>query len=353
MRSTWLFLPVVLLLALTVTAQEDLPAPAPQLKKLDVTLGNWEGSGTIRMEPEGPKLPWTSKSTARKILGGHFIQEDMTITTAPGAPPIVFRSVMGWDRNRKCYVSFSGGNEGSYGLQPFYFTAAGKMVSGQTKIEKGHVVCERWVSEYGKEECRFSGERSVDGGPFFVFLEGSTKRGGDGFHAPPEIQPEAMEPPSDKVKAFAPLAGVWDFKGWMKAMPDAPRTEIAGTETVLEVLGGHVYRVHVQGKPFQPGGPGYEAESYLGWDPTVNGLQTIGFNNMGEIWTSRMYGQGKNKLVYFHSGVMHGVPMTTRGCMNIVENGDRIEMHSDTLMGEHSPMRTFEGTFTRAKKEAQ
>src|SRR5262245_36007085 len=68
-------------------AAQDMPKPAPELARLKALEGNWEGSGTVTPVPGQEGMKWTSKSTSSWVLGGFWLQTDMTIEFAGGSMP--------------------------------------------------------------------------------------------------------------------------------------------------------------------------------------------------------------------------------------------------------------------------
>jgi len=85
------------------------PAPFPEMKMLDVMVGNWTGSGEIvdpdpeemrAMMPEGErdkfKATFSGSSSAKMILGGAVLQSDGTYEM-PGDQKGTFVEMWTWD----------------------------------------------------------------------------------------------------------------------------------------------------------------------------------------------------------------------------------------------------------------
>ncbi len=91
-----------------------MPKPSPELAKFEPLIGNWEGVGTATMAPGAPPTNWTSRGTAKWIMNGFFVQEDVRIKfegeNVP--PPMCWRTYYGWDSNKRKLVAFSASNEG-------------------------------------------------------------------------------------------------------------------------------------------------------------------------------------------------------------------------------------------------
>jgi Protein of unknown function (DUF1579) len=108
MRPVWLRASVTLfalLAAVSLYAQMEMPAPAPELKKLDFLTGNWTAEGT--MTPPGPPsssaTKWTMTTNAEWLEGSYFLVEHSNGDLGPMGK-IKELAVMGYDRDRKVYT---------------------------------------------------------------------------------------------------------------------------------------------------------------------------------------------------------------------------------------------------------
>ncbi|MBN2491498.1 MAG: DUF1579 family protein [Planctomycetes bacterium] len=338
----------LVLLALALTAAGQIPAPPEALKKLDPMLGNWEGSGTVRMAPDGEAYPWTCRSTAKRVLDGHFVLEDLSITMGPGMPNLEFRTIYAWNRETERILSHSFSNGGMLRVSPLYFTADGKkLVDATAGMEEGQLVAGCWVSELGEGEVRFRNWRSAEGGEPYLFLEGTMKRGGRGFSLTADSATIQQSPPSEKLAVLAPMVGEWSFKGWMKPKPDAEKVKISGRETITRILGGHIYFCDVTGdeSPDTADMPLYRGFSLFGWDPVEKCLKNVGFSNYGEFHAATGYPHGDGGLVMLSTALQQGVPTAIRSTLRYGK--DEILIEADELSGDRPAVRTFEGKFTR------
>ena len=93
-RSIGLF---AIVLMTSVAAAQEAPPVAKQMSKCEALVGNWEGSGFVRAMPGMPEMPWTSTTTVKKILDGHFIIDQTKIEIEGMPVPLVMTSVTGWD----------------------------------------------------------------------------------------------------------------------------------------------------------------------------------------------------------------------------------------------------------------
>ena len=106
--------PLTLLLTLPLSAQ-GAPQPAPQLQKLKVLEGHWQGSGTARMQAGAPATKWKAVSTYQWVLGGFWLQ-CYTAVDFEGMAGMRLREYMGWDGENQHYVNLAVGNTGDASL---------------------------------------------------------------------------------------------------------------------------------------------------------------------------------------------------------------------------------------------
>jgi len=349
MKSFVIALPFLLALGLIAAAQME--GPPVEMKKFDVMLGNWEGSGTAKMDPDQPGGEWTAVSTVKKIMGGHFIQENVRINIGPDMPPMMFWTIYSWDATTKRYMCFMCGNMGGFVRTPVYWTEDGKLVHGSVATEQDKVMTDRSVTEFSENEVRFECLRAAADGEFYVCLKGSMKRGGPGFAVTGETAELRLSPPEEKLKAMAPMAGNWSFKGRMKMMPGSSWTDISGQVSMQPMLGGHVYVERVIGDPMpdMPNTPRYEGLSFTGWDEQTNCLRCYGFDTMGDAHGITVYPKGEKRLIFTNSMVHNGNPMVQRMVLEFSADGNGMKIWSDSITSDGDPQRCFEGTYTKTK----
>ena len=100
--------PAITLFALLATAslyaQMEMPAPAPELKKLDFLTGNWTAEGTMTPGPPGtPAAKWAMTTQADWLEGSYFLVEHSDGDLGPMGK-MKELAVMGYDRDRKVYT---------------------------------------------------------------------------------------------------------------------------------------------------------------------------------------------------------------------------------------------------------
>lgn len=95
-------------------AQMGMPAPAPELKKLDFMAGDWTAEGTINAGPGNPGGKFTETSHAEWMDGNYFLVEhsDGDYGAMGKAKEI---AIMGYDADRKMYTYHSFSSVGEAG----------------------------------------------------------------------------------------------------------------------------------------------------------------------------------------------------------------------------------------------
>jgi hypothetical protein len=83
-RISLLLLVLVLFSATAMQAQAPAPKPNPELKKLLPLVGHWTYEGEFKPGPLGPGGKYTGEQSVRMILGGFFMEGQVTEKDASG-----------------------------------------------------------------------------------------------------------------------------------------------------------------------------------------------------------------------------------------------------------------------------
>ncbi|HLU49081.1 MAG TPA: DUF1579 family protein, partial [Planctomycetota bacterium] len=179
-------------------AQEDgALEPAKELEKLERLLGDWKGSGIARMSAGGPDLPWTGAGSVQRILDGFAIQEDLRVDPGPGVPPLLFRTVYGWDPHREQYRWFGISNMGFGGVGDAHLTSDGKLLVTREHMEDGVPVVDTTTTWIEEGKYRFRILRSRAGAPFFAHVEATFEKSGDSIDVAKVKDAEVLPPPAE------------------------------------------------------------------------------------------------------------------------------------------------------------
>ena len=153
------------LAAACAQGQAHAPTPAPELKKLDVWVGNWTLSGMARDQPDGPEynLHWTLHE--RWILNGFFLQVDQTWKGNGQIQHAL--ELLSYDRRKMTYTDSGFGSDGSTWSLTATFHDATMIEEGETlgpdgiwtKCRMTWVFSNEGKSLSGTEECGKGGAR--------------------------------------------------------------------------------------------------------------------------------------------------------------------------------------------------
>ncbi len=340
-------LPLFLCASLAV-AQEETSAPAKQVQKFAPLVGTWTGSGIVRHAPEGPEETWTSKSSARWALGGHFVREDLRIEMASMPDPLEFCNLYGWDRENERYIVIEVSNLGSARINEVHWTATGKMVTASQSVMQGMPVVERWVTEIGDGKISFVGHEAISDGDFFEHVRGemtrTNKQPTDVGIVDAAFAPEIVATAQKQLKRFAPTLGRYEMTGWFIPTPGAPKMDFTGDETVQAIFGGTVIESISKGDPIE-GMPNYEGLGWITWDDHAGCYRTIYVNNMGEIGDEEGRFIG-TQMVMTSSALRQGQPTCVRGVLEIDAKGFR-SYTAHSLTAALPPQLIFEATYEK------
>lgn len=85
-----------------VAKAEELPKPAPELKRLDYFVGTWIAEGVVKPGPMGPGGKFTATNRVQWMDGGFFLvtQSEFSGVIGKGSET----AYMGWDGHDRMYT---------------------------------------------------------------------------------------------------------------------------------------------------------------------------------------------------------------------------------------------------------
>ncbi len=343
----------VLLSTPLLPAQDDMMmTPPKELARYEKLVGNWEGSGLVRLERTSDPVKWTSRSTCKKVVGGWAYQEDMRIDMAiEGAPPLLFRSYYGYDAATQQYRVMSFSNAGSPSMQRILWVDDDTLVGSQAMTEDSQAVLEVWRTHFIEDDTYiFRIERNVAGSGFFIHVSGTMNRGGKGFEVIDDSLNDALEEPPPAMKRLHDDTGTWIMrKGSVIPMPGMPAMAISGKETISRILGGHIQHGHIVGDP-APGSPFvYEGHVYVGWSDQDHCYKSFTLGNSGEFMVENAHILDDGSVVFVSTGVLAGQPMVNRTILRYQKNGAAMHIRTTRIVGASQPEFSFEGFFEKSK----
>ncbi len=267
-RLDRLLSPALLLAALPMVvlpAQDDMAAePAPELRRLAPMVGNWVGKGTMS-EPGGVETAWRAHGSYRWALGGHFVEEDFLIEFEGSPAPFVFRSYVGWDRERERYVAAIANSAGQVQLAELQILPDGTFLQLMLQNQGGMPYAERSRVRIDGDAMTMQIDFLMPEGDSMRVIDGAFERRGDEFRGEFGAKGWMGATPNDAMQRLARMCGTYDLTGQMAMMPGAPMTEITGTDSFRSVWGGNV--VHGRTEGHAAGAPeAYESHAFWAWD---------------------------------------------------------------------------------------
>jgi hypothetical protein len=347
MRSANLTLCLILTLNSLALTQGQPTVPA-ELSKFDRLIGNWEGTGTAMMGPDGPAAPWTASSTIKKVLDGFFLQEDVVIDLGEVMPmPIVFRTFYAYDQQTQKYMTLSVGNMGAPTASQIHWADDNTMVSVDATMEGGQFMQDRWVTKLEKDVISFKGFRSPGAGPTFPHIEGRMTRTKTAFTPPAPAQVPSGAPANPEMAQLLRMAGKYRLDGWFRPVAEMEPMTIGATETYAPIFGSSILEMNTVGDD-NPAFGVYKAWSAYGFSDWKKSFVAIHLNNMGEMAST----EGRfvdGHLVFTHSSFRMGVPSLSRSIFTFDSNGKLAKLSAHGMTGASAPLHEFEATYKLQK----
>ncbi len=330
---------------------------APELAKFETSIGNWEGSGSVKMPGMPAPMPWTSKTTVKPVLANQFIQSEMKVEFGPEMPAMVFRSFYGWDPGLKKLVSYSIGNTGELEVSDTVsWIDDSTLVVLATTTEAGVPTVNRSITTFDGDQQSFLWQGATGAKAFETIVEGTSKKCKQGYEISAQEWSAAFmpgTPESPAMKKLSGMAGDYSMTGEFSMMPGMEPMKISGRESIQSIFGGAAIQMHMLGDP-SVGPEGvftYEGLSYLIWDPTLECYREFYLNNMGETSIQELRFVGEAQLVTTQARVQAGQPEATRGTMHLDETGAIRKVSMDRMSAGHKPERAFLGEYKKATIE--
>jgi hypothetical protein len=174
---TVFFVAVCLLLATTpLTVSQEMPKPAPELKRLDYFAGQWTSEGEIKPGPMGPAGKFTIEGTCEWFEGG-FALVCLGESQGPMGPSKTI-AILSYQPNEKVYTHYVVDSrappeqaKGTVEGDTWTFTAQSKMNGKSMKSRST-------IKEMSSASYTFKGDTSIDGGPWTIVIEGKATKSG-------------------------------------------------------------------------------------------------------------------------------------------------------------------------------
>ena len=161
----------VWLLTVSVQAQTDTSKPSPELKELEVFVGDWTYEGEqvyppVAGLPYGPAGKFSGTITTRFILDGFFLESKIEDNNPSGRTNVI--EITGYDAKAKSYVKSMFVNDGSREASVQTVSPYGRiwMSNSTLTTRKGDEVLVRSVLTFPSDRASYisTTELSVDDG---------------------------------------------------------------------------------------------------------------------------------------------------------------------------------------------
>ena len=342
MKQLVLMCGAALVCAAATQAQGQRPA---ELKKLEKLVGNWEGKGSFYPVPtpaDAQGMPWTSHSSTRWVLNGHFLLEDMRVDFPPetGMGALVFRTLHGWDPQRKTIFTHTVGNNGVGTRGEIHWLDADTIITVSHGIEQGEAYVERTISKLA--EGTFEMSRATGGGELAVYVEGELKKSDKEFSIFDEDANVAFAPPAPEAGLLQRMAGTYSMSGRV-ALPGTEPAPIDATLELETIFGGHASFVHVK-----PGGGRPELFGHMYWDAENDCYGYFKATAEGQYVAYQARPVGRDQLLFTAAYTQDGTPTVERIQLGLAPDGGLASLAADVLSGNAPIARVMEGRYTRA-----
>jgi hypothetical protein len=343
------FLPLIplLLLTLSTTLSGQGGAPAKEMARLDKMVGNWEGSGEFWMSPDEEGQPWTSRWTAKKVLGGHFLREDMIIDLGEPMGSLAFVSFKGWDAAEKRYGVYTVSNGGELTKTELVWLSDDTTLTLSTTFHQGHHGVERWVNKISGDTLTMQGDTATENGAFFTHVKGTAKKVANA--KPVSVAGTGafmgMEPP-EEMSRIARCKGDYTFTGSYRMSPDQEPVPIEGKETANALFGGMAVE-------FLPTGEGYEGYHAIAWDARKERYVSFGLDSWGMAhWVEGWWADDRH-VVMTCNALMMGKPTVMRSVLQVNDKGQLVKVWSHAISSVAEPYRSFDGAYEGPKTKGE
>jgi hypothetical protein len=330
-------------LALGTLPAQGPPQPAPQLGKLKVLEGSWQGSGTAKMQPGAPATKWKANSQYQWVLGNFWLQCD-TAVDFEGQVSMRFRDYMGWDGENQRYVSLAINSMGEVVLSPVHLGES-EMVVFVHWMREGKPQVERARTKFTADKMDLSICYLNADGPSEEVVTGSLSKVAK-VDVPALSKAAGMSPPAPEMARINKIVGVYDGAGEMIMMPGTPAMKISGRDTYTALFDGHVVMNETKG--VSEGGPAYEAHGFMGWSAADNCYKLASIDNMGMlcVQNGRLT---EDALICTFEGLRMGQPLAARCVVSLDKEGGPTKMVNHSCTGSAPPLQDFSMTFKRVK----
>ena len=260
----------------------------------------------------------------------------------------MFRTFYGVDQNNKRFIYQSIGNMGHAEKGELTWSDDDTFISSSSSVQDGKRVIERWTTSFTDDGYSVVGHRAVDGGDFFVHVQGSMKRVSGKPEAKIMEASHAFIEAAGEMGKLKPMVGKYRFKGEMCMMPDMPMMPISGTSNCDYIFGGTILETTIHGDQAEGSPIKYEGWCAMAWNARDKCYVSISVSNMGEASMERAHWQSKTELLFTGARPYYGgTPSVHAGIMKCTADGKLASYSANSIIGTHKPLLSFHITYTK------
>jgi hypothetical protein len=321
----------------SLRAQLVTPQPARQLAAFAPLVGTWKGSGVMRQDPARPGARWSSHTSYRWVLGGHFLREDARVEI-DGAPAAVqFTAFYGYDRETRRLMSYTVDSLGALEAVEVHWVDDNTMVTASGRVEAGIPAINRWVTRLQGTRMSLTGHTAVGAGDFFARVEGTatrTSKDAEPVHLAEDGPVPATAGTTARMQPLESLCGDYGFTGWTVPAPGQARVAIRGAESVRPVFGGAILRFRQREEATRERPGRRERESYLAWDGQDACYRMVTLTDAGTVEVAACRAAGASKLILTSARTQGGQPAVARGVVELDDEGAMTGIQVDRILSD-------------------
>lgn len=327
-------------------SQEEASGPAKEQARFHKLIGHWQGTGEFRLAPDAPASEWTTVATARSILGGHFVQEDVSIDFGAYAPnPFVMRNYYGYDKESKKWLMHSFNNMGGVSVSEVLWEE-GKMLIGNSTTELGQLLIEHSIRTLEGDSYTMEIRRAVGSGESFVHSLGIFERQEVADASFAKDIPAFM-PAAEQMSKLNNWVGSFRMEGWMIMSPAMPKMDIMATETMGMIFGGNALEIVLVGDPI-PGVGSYEGRGAIVWSALDQCYKNIVLDSSGKATMMNANWVGNDFVVGTYKTEAR-LPVAIQTTVACDAKGEPKTVVEYRVTGNGEPVLSFQGKYVEKK----
>jgi len=330
------------------TQDMPVPSPAPELERFAPLVGHWNGSGVVRGNQDVGD-PWTAKASYKWSHGGFWLQQDFVLEFEGKPNPFASRTYLGWDGERRRYVTVQVANNGQVGLHEVEWLPEGAMMMMVRSRGQFVSFAQRTVLKTDGDTMTYKVDALTWSGSSTTMAEGTFTRAESG-----EI--DALDQAAFGEASDAPMqdilrcVGDYSVVGTMRVSPGTAAMKIRGDDSLRAIYSESLIHGHTDGVA-EGMDSKYEADVFWGWDQHRSCYVQVFVSNMGEVGEMELrFAQDRKSLISTGMATFMGQPMVQRMVIGLDEAGRFATGTAMSIMGTAPPFESFNATYSKKEQ---